>query len=101
MVTHDEIAALGSVLNFYDAADVIRIQKQHLENDRNKIPLLFMLDVVHGFKTIFPIPLALGATFDPELVKHLASMSAAEFGKIGPDERKYSHPIRQYKSRCI
>ncbi len=83
VVTHDEIAALGSVLNFYDAADVIRIQKQHLENDRNKIPLLFMLDVVHGFKTIFPIPLALGATFDPELVKHLASMSAAEASVSG------------------
>ena len=82
-LTVRQINALGSALNFHNAEDMIDIQKRHLEKDRNKIPLLFMLDVIHGYKTIFPIPLALGATFDPELVKKTAQIAAKEASASG------------------
>ena len=53
----EDIFAVGSVLNFGTPDEVIEMQKLHLENDPNKIPMLFMLDIVHGYKTIYPIPL--------------------------------------------
>lgn len=56
----------GSVLNIVGADQVRQIQKAHME--KSKIPLLFMADVVYGYKTVFPIPLGLGATWNPELV---------------------------------
>ena len=56
----------GSVLNVVGADQVRQIQKAHME--KSKIPLLFMADVVYGYKTVFPIPLGLGATWNPELV---------------------------------
>ena len=69
---------VGSILGFKSAENAIKIQKQHLEDDRNKIPMLFTLDVIHGCRTIFPIPLALGASFDPELVVECSKMAAKE-----------------------
>ncbi|BDZ29683.1 beta-glucosidase BglX [Lactiplantibacillus sp. WILCCON 0030] len=57
----------GSVLNVAGAEKTRRVQDQHLK--KNKIPLLFMSDIVYGFKTIYPIPLGLGATWDPELIE--------------------------------
>lgn len=74
----EEIACVGSTLNFSDAKEVIEIQKEHLRNDPNRIPLLFMMDVVHGYKTIYPIPLAIGASFDPELAEACADMASEE-----------------------
>ncbi len=69
---------IGSVLNFKSYAEVRAIQEEHLKNDRNKIPMLFMMDVIHGFRTIFPIPLALGCSFDPDLVTECSKMAAKE-----------------------
>lgn len=67
---HEEMIALcGSVLNVAGAEKVKKIQKAYLEKSRHKIPLLFMGDVVYGYKTVYPIPLGIGATWDPELVK--------------------------------
>lgn len=74
----EDIYRVGSILNFANAQEMIALQNQHLEGDRNKIPLIFMMDVVHGYKTIFPIPLALGSSFDTELVKELTIMAAKE-----------------------
>lgn len=51
---------IGSILNFKNAEEAIIIQNHHLKNDRNKIPICFMMDVIHGYRTIYPIPLALG-----------------------------------------
>ena len=76
-------ASIGSVLNCGSAEDMIRIQKEHLENDPHKIPLLFMADVVHGFKTVFPIPLAVGCSFSPENAREAAQI-AAEVGLHHP-----------------
>lgn len=74
---------IGSLLNFKNAENAIKIQKKHLEDDRNKIPLLFTMDVIHGCRTIYPIPLALGASFDPELVEECSAMAAKEAAADG------------------
>ena len=69
---------VGSILNFANAEEMVAIQKKHLEEDRNKIPIIFMMDVIHGYRTNYPLPLALGASFDPELVKECSRMAARE-----------------------
>ncbi len=77
-IGNDFIPMVGSTLNFHGAEEMISIQKKHLEQDRNKIPLLFMMDVIHGYRTIYPIPLALGASFAPETVEECSKMAAKE-----------------------
>ena len=79
----EDLYRVGSILNFKNADEMIRLQKAHLGGDRNKIPLLFMMDVIHGFRTIFPIPIGLGASFDPELVTELSRMAAKEAAAAG------------------
>ncbi len=82
-LTAEQIAAVGSTLNFVGAQEMLAIQKEHLENDPNKIPMLFMMDVVHGYKTIYPIPLALGASFDTKLVEECCEMATEEMSVGG------------------
>lgn len=77
-LSSDVLKNVGSVLNFKDAEEAIKIQKKHLEEDRNKIPMLFMMDVIHGFRTIYPIPLALGCSFDTGLVSECSRVAARE-----------------------
>lgn len=77
-LSQEDINATGSTLNIKNVEDVIKIQKYHMENDPNKIPLLFMQDIVHGFTTIYPIPLGMGATFDPKLMEECSAMAAKE-----------------------
>lgn len=64
-----EKGEVGSILNCVDPAEINRVQKAAVERSRLGIPILVSRDVIHGFKTIFPIPLGLAATFDPELVE--------------------------------
>ena len=61
-----DVASMGSVLNFSGAAEMKIAQKAHLDKDPNKIPMLFMMDVIHGYKTTFPIPLGMGASFNAD-----------------------------------
>ena len=77
-LSQEQVNQVGSVLNFKTPLEMRAIQKMHLEQDRNKIPMLFMMDVIHGFRTIFPIPLALGCSFNPDLVGEAMKMSAKE-----------------------
>ena len=79
----EDIFSVGSVLNFRTPAEMRDLQKRHLENDPNKIPMLFMLDIVHGYKTIYPIPLALGASFDTEIVEECSEMASEEMSLGG------------------
>lgn len=79
----EEVSAVGSVLNFASAAEMTTIQEEHLLNDNNQIPMLFMQDVVHGYKTIYPIPLALGASFDTEIVEECCEMASEEMSLGG------------------
>jgi len=57
----------GSLLNVTGAAETHELQRIAVEESRARIPLLFGLDVIHGFKTTFPIPLAEAASWDPTL----------------------------------
>ena len=68
----------GSVLGVYGAANIKRIQSAYMERQPHHIPLLFMLDIINGYKTIYPIPLAQGAMFDPEFAGDCAAMAAKE-----------------------
>ncbi|MBR6777658.1 MAG: beta-glucosidase, partial [Clostridia bacterium] len=62
-ISEEWLNIMGSTLNFPDANTMVKIQKKHLENDPHKIPMLFMMDIIHGYRTIFPIPLGLAASF--------------------------------------
>ena len=74
---------LGSMLNTIGAQRTNTYQHLAVEKSRLHIPLLFGADVIHGFRTIYPVPLGLAATFDPDLVVALAHMSAHEATTAG------------------
>jgi beta-glucosidase len=74
---------VGSLLNFWGAPDVHALQKIALEKTRLGIPLLIANDVLHGHKTIFPIPLGEAATFDPVLWQRTAAQAGAEAAADG------------------
>lgn len=69
---------LGSILNASGAASVNAVQRQAIEKSRLKIPLLFGLDVIHGYRTVFPVPLGLSATWDTDLIEKTARVAAVE-----------------------
>ena len=69
---------VGSILNECNPKVLNRYQKVAVEESRLGIPLIISRDVIHGFKTMFPIPLGLAATFDPELVQQGARVAAVE-----------------------
>jgi beta-glucosidase len=74
---------LGSMLNTVGAERTNTYQHLAVEKSRLHIPLLFGADVIHGFRTIYPVPLGLAASFDPELVVSLGRMSAEEATTAG------------------
>ncbi len=82
-ITDEDIPNIGSVLGASGAEEIRSIQKQHLAESRLGIPLLFMSDVVHGFKTIFPIPLAIGCSWNPALAEESARVAAKESAVSG------------------
>lgn len=82
-MTEEKKYQVGSVLGVAGANETIELQKSFMEQHRLNIPLLFMADVIHGDHTIFPIPLGLGATWNPELVKETASIAAKEAAAQG------------------
>lgn len=69
---------VGSILNECNPKVLNRYQKAAVEESPLGIPLIISRDVIHGFKTMFPIPLGLAATFDPELVQQGARVAAIE-----------------------
>ncbi|OKP94146.1 glycoside hydrolase family 3 N-terminal domain-containing protein [Paenibacillus sp. P32E] len=75
--------AAGSVLGIAGAEKMMAVQKGHLAGNRLGIPLLFMADIVHGFKTIFPIPLAIGCSWDLKLAEQSAEIAAREAAVSG------------------
>ena len=74
---------IGSVLTFEDARQAKALQDRHLASDRNRIPLLLMLDVIHGLRTTYPIPLAMGCGFDDALTAECADMARRESSACG------------------
>jgi beta-glucosidase len=69
---------IGSFLGTSGAEATRNLQRVAMEQSRAKIPLLFAHDVIHGFRTIFPVPLAEAASWDPAAVERAARVAAAE-----------------------
>ena len=69
---------IGSILNEVDPVKINEFQRLAVEESRLGIPLLVSRDVIHGFHTIYPIPLGLAATFDPALIEEGARVAAIE-----------------------
>ena len=74
---------VGSVLNEVDPANINRLQKLAVEESRVGVPLIFGRDVIHGYRTIFPIPLGQAASWNPELVEQAAAIAAREARSVG------------------
>ncbi len=74
---------LGSVLNESDRATINALQRVAVEKSRQGIPLVFGRDVIHGYRTIFPIPLGQAASWNPELVEAAAAVAAREARAMG------------------
>lgn len=88
----DENGALtGSVLGLQGAELSKKIQKEYMEHQPHHIPLLFMMDVIHGMKTIFPAPLAQAATFEPELTKEGSEIAGKRGNGCRPSCGFFSH----------
>lgn len=79
----ENVRRTGSVLGVGGAEEAIHIQEAYLRHNRLNIPLLMMADVVHGYRTIFPVPLALGSSWDVELVRQAAAIAAKEAAVAG------------------
>ncbi len=73
----------GSILNLWGVEKVNELQKIAVEESRLGIPLLIGRDVIHGYRTIFPIPLGMAASWDPEIVKKAFRISAIECSSQG------------------
>lgn len=78
-----EEGGVGSFMNVYDPATTNELQRIAMERSRLGIPLLMGRDVIHGYKTIFPIPLGQAATFNPAVVEQGARIAAIEAASDG------------------
>ncbi len=74
---------IGSLIFVTDPALINRFQKVAVEQSRLKIPLLFGFDVIHGFRTVFPVPLAMASSWDPALVERAQTVAAREARAVG------------------
>jgi beta-glucosidase len=84
LVTDTEVqAGLGSVLSLTDPVQINRLQHIAVEQSRLHIPLLFAFDTIHGFRTIFPIPLGTASSFDPQAAMDDATIGARESAAVG------------------
>jgi beta-glucosidase len=82
-ITRIQQGKVGSILNATGANATREIQRINLENSRLKIPLLFGHDVIHGYKTIFPINLGMASSWDPKAVELAARVAATEASSGG------------------
>jgi beta-glucosidase len=82
-ITRIQQGKVGSILNATGAKETREIQRINLENSRLKIPLLFGHDVIHGYKTIFPINLGMASSFDAKAVELAARIAATEASSAG------------------
>ncbi|OOV29961.1 beta-glucosidase [Flavobacterium sp. LM5] len=78
-----EEGKVGGLFNIKSAKKIREVQKIAVEKSRLKIPLLFGMDVIHGYESTFPIPLGLSSTWDMELIKRSAQIAAQEASADG------------------
>jgi beta-glucosidase len=77
------LGLVGSILNEVDPGTIRRLQKLAVQESPQHIPLIFGRDVIHGFRTIFPIPLGQAASWNPALVEEAAAIAAREARSVG------------------
>ncbi len=73
-----EEGKVGGLFNIKSVAKIKEVQKIAVEKSRLKIPLIFGMDIIHGYQTTFPIPLGLSCSWDMEMIKKTAQMAAQE-----------------------
>ena len=83
MIKPDQQWRIGTVLGEEGFEHLKELQDGFMEKQPHHIPAIFMSDVIHGYKTIYPVPLGQGASFDPELTKELAAATAKEASAAG------------------
>jgi len=84
MVTEDEVrGGLGSVFSLTDPVRINQLQHIAVEQSRLHIPLLFAFDTIHGFRTVFPIPLGAASSFDPSVAADDDRIGARESAAVG------------------
>lgn len=84
-LSFEDIFGIGSVLNIGGAENAVNIRTKYLSESQNKIPLMLMEDVIHGYRTIFPVPLATACSFDLQLAEDCAEVAAEEAAYNGVD----------------
>lgn len=82
-VAPESLKLIGSTLNGFGAKSLKDLQDKHMKENPHHIPMLFMADVIHGFKTVFPIPLAMGSSFNPDNFEIAAEVAAKESAASG------------------
>jgi beta-glucosidase len=73
----------GSLLFVTDPAETNRLQRLAIEGNRHAIPVLFGFDVIHGLRTIFPVPIAMAASWDPDTIEQGQAVAAREARAVG------------------
>lgn len=69
---------VGSILNIVGVEKIRKVQEEYLSKNRLKIPLLFMADIINGYKIVLPIPLAQGCSWDSEVVYECTELAVKE-----------------------
>ena len=79
----DAKAGVGGVFSLTDPVKINRFQRLAVEKSRLGIPILFAYDTIHGYRTIFPVPLGAASSFDPKVAKTDAKIGARESATVG------------------
>src|SRR4051794_14170484 len=74
---------VGSLLFRTDPAEINRLQRAVIDGNRHDIPALFGFDVIHGLRTIFPVPIGMAASWDPAVIERGQSVAAREARAVG------------------
>lgn len=82
-MTPDQPYRTGSVLGEHGAVHLKDLQDRIMAKQPHHIPALFMADVIHGYRTAFPVPIAIGSTFNPELAEEITAAAAKESAAAG------------------
>ncbi len=82
-LSNEKLYQIGSVLNIVGAERVKKVQDEYLSKSRLKIPLLFMGDIINGYKIAFPIPIAQGCSWNTKTIKEMTEISAMESSIAG------------------
>ena len=77
-LSNEMLYNVGSILDIVGTKKIRKVQEEYLSKNRLKIPLLFMADIINGYKTVLPIPLAQGCSWDREVVYECTKLAAKE-----------------------